>query len=216
VTFTDEDRTAIAELAPTARVVCIRPGVDPPPTASDPLGADPPRILFVGSFRHPPNIEAALRLALDVLPRVRERVPEARLEIVGDSPPRELRRLGTPHVRLTGRVPDVRPFLDDAAVVVAPLRLGGGMRVKVLDALAAGKALVATPTALAGLPVVPGEHALVAESDAELSEALVQLLTDGGRRGALGAAARAWALEELAWERAAAEYSALYSSLDDR
>jgi glycosyltransferase involved in cell wall biosynthesis len=87
------------------------------------------------------------------------------------------------------------------------------MRVKVLDALAAGKALVATPRALAGVPVEPGTHALVADGDSELGEAIVELLRDPEQRRRLGTAARALAAERLTWERAAVEYEALYASL---
>jgi glycosyltransferase involved in cell wall biosynthesis len=195
------------------RVVRISPGIELTRDACDPVGADPPRIVFLGSFVHPPNVEAALRLARGILPAVRSRVPDARLEIVGDAPPRELERLAGRGLAVTGRVPDVRPYLETAAVVTAPLRLGGGMRVKVLEALAAGKAIVATPKALAGIGVRPGAHVLVGESDIELADALVELLADREHRAQMGSAARAWALENLGWERAVAAYSELYESL---
>jgi polysaccharide biosynthesis protein PslH len=210
VTFTERDAAALAPSRPAA---VIAPGVALPPQASDPVGAAPPRVLFLGSFGHPPNVDAAVRLAVDVMPTVRERVPDAVLEIVGDAPPAQVRGLAGDSVIVTGRVPDVRPHLDRAAVVAAPLRLGGGMRVKVLDALAAGKALVATPRALAGVPIEPGTHALVADGDSELGEAIVELLRDPEQRRRLGTAARALAAERLTWERAAVEYEALYASL---
>jgi glycosyltransferase involved in cell wall biosynthesis len=98
-------------------------------------------------------------------------------------------------------------------VVAAPLRLGGGMRVKVLEALAAGKALVATPLAVSGLGLDPGAHALVGESDTELTEALAALLADPDRRRRLGRAARDWAVEHLDWERTAGAYAQLYTTL---
>jgi glycosyltransferase involved in cell wall biosynthesis len=210
VTFTDRDAGALPE---SRRVVSIAPGVSLPAQPSDPVGADPPRVLFLGSFVHPPNVDAAIRLARSVMPAVRERVPAVALEIVGDVPPAEVRELAGDGVIVTGRVPDVRPYLDRATVIAAPLRLGGGMRVKVLDSLAAGKALVATPRALAGLPIAPGTHALVAESDAELGNALVALLRDPNQRRRMGAAARALAVQHLRWERVALEYEALYKSL---
>jgi glycosyltransferase involved in cell wall biosynthesis len=210
VTFTERDA---ALLAPGPRIEVIAPGVSLPAQPSDPVGADPPRVLFLGSFVHPPNVDAAIRLARSVMPAVQARVPAAALEIVGDAPPARVRELAGGAVIVTGRVPDVRPYLDRAAVVAAPLRLGGGMRVKVLDSLAAGKALVATPRALAGMPIEPGTHALVGDTDAELTDAIVELLLDPERRRLMGAAARALASERLTWERAALEYEALYESL---
>jgi glycosyltransferase involved in cell wall biosynthesis len=213
VAFTEEDRAVLVALAPDARVVRITPGIDLPAQPSDPVGAHPPRVLFLGSFVHPPNIDAATRLARAVMPAVRARVPEAALEIVGDAPPAEVHALAGEGVVVTGRVPDVGPYLDRAAVVAAPLRLGGGMRVKVLESLAAGKAVVATPRALAGFELVPGTHALVAESDAGLSDALAALLQDQPRRERLGAAAHQWATEHLGWEHAVAGYGDLYEAL---
>ena len=119
-------------------------------------------------------------------------------------------------VVVTGRVPDVTPYLDRAAVVVVPLRLGGGMRVKVLEALGAGKAVVASSLAVEGLDVVDGEHVLLAETDQQFSDAIVQLLSDPTRRKALAAHAYAWAHAHLGWERSIAAYEGLYESLTER
>jgi polysaccharide biosynthesis protein PslH len=213
VAFTDEDRAALAELAPAASILRIAPGIVVPEQPADPTGGEPAGVLFLGSFVHPPNVEAAIRLAHDIFPAVRARLPEATLEIVGAAPPPAVRELEGDGIVVTGRVDDTWPFVDRAAVVAAPLRLGGGMRVKVLETLAAGKALVATPRALAGLPLVAGKHALVGDTDTELADALVALLRDPNRRRGMADAARAWATEELAWERTAVAYEALYASL---
>jgi glycosyltransferase involved in cell wall biosynthesis len=213
VAFTREDRAALAELAPRATLLTIPLGIRLPERASDPVGVEPPRVLFFGSFGHPPNIDAAIRLARDIFPGVRARVPQATLELVGGSPPRAVRRLAGEGVVVTGRVPDVHPHLERAAVVAAPLRLGGGMRVKVLESLAAGKAMVATPRALAGIGVEPGRHALVGHSDDELGDALVSLLRDPDLRRRVGGAARAHAAERLGWDPVARAYEELYESL---
>ena len=212
VVFTDEDRARIATRAPATRVRRITPGVDRAAPAADPGGQ---RVVFVGGFAHPPNVEAALRLGSAIFPAVRARVPGATLEIVGGDPPAEVRALAGQGVTVTGRVPDTRPYLDGAAVVVAPLRLGGGMRVKVLEALAAGKALVATPRAVAGIDLTPGDQALVAETDAELAEAIATLLADPERRRRLGAAAHGWAAAHLDWPRTLDAYDRLYASLTE-
>ena len=163
--------------------------VEVPKRPLDPLGSSP-SVLFVGGFGHLPNVDAAVRLATQIFPRVRARCPEAALYLVGDKPPRRVRELAGDHVVVTGRVDDVTPYLDRAAVVVAPLRLGGGTRVKVLEALAAGKAVVASPLAAEGIEAVDGEHLLLAESDEELVDATARLLADPDARSSLGRRAR--------------------------
>jgi glycosyltransferase involved in cell wall biosynthesis len=116
-------------------------------------------------------------------------------------------------VTVSTEVPDVRPYLDAAAVVAAPVRLGGGMRVKVLEAVASGKAIVATPLALEGLELRDGEHVLVAETGTEFADALVELLMNVDRRTAIAEAARRWAEKNLDQESRARAYEALYTSL---
>jgi len=243
VVFSDEDRERIAERAPRERVERIAPGAPhardaeserpaagggerPAAVGRQAAGGDRrpvvgeaaagPSVVFVGGFGHPPNVEAALRLAGSIFPAVRRRVPAATLELVGADPPAALRALGRPGIAVTGRVPDAQVHVERAAVVVAPLRLGGGVRVKVLDALAAGKPLVATARALAGLDLTPGEHALVGETDAELADALVALLDDPERARRIGAAGKERASDQLRWERALDEYDRLYATLAQR
>jgi glycosyltransferase involved in cell wall biosynthesis len=112
-----------------------------------------------------------------------------------------------------GSVPDVTPYMDRAAVVVAPLRIGGGMRVKVLEALAAGKALVVTQRAAEGFEAQPGAHLLVADDEDQIVEALVQLLLDPHRRRRLAEEARRWAESRLGWDEGVAAFEELYESL---
>lgn len=212
VVFTERDRQAVEELTASTRVVRIPLGATLPEEPLDPLGV-PDTLLFVGNFEHPPNVDAAVRLIRDILPLVRATRPEATLTIVGDHVSSEIRRLAGTAVVVTGRVPDVEPYLDRAAVVVVPLRLGGGMRVKVLEALAAGKAVVASPLAVEGLDVSDGEQVRLATTDQEFCQAIVRLLDDPAARAALAARARRWASENLDWETSVAAYEALYSSL---
>jgi glycosyltransferase involved in cell wall biosynthesis len=147
---------------------------------------------------------------------VRERVPEARLELVGHQPGQEVRALAGEAISVPGSVPDVTAYLDRAAVVVAPIRLGGSMRMKVLEPLAAGKALVATPRAAAGVEAAAGEHYVLAADEDELVEALVGLLLDRDRRRALGASARRWSEENLGWAKGVAAFEGLYDALQSR
>lgn len=213
VVYAERDQRALEALVSGASFVRIPLGIDLPAAPLGALGADPPTILFVGNFMHPPNVDAAGRLVDAIFPRVVLDVPDACLCLVGDRVPRQLQRAAGGNVIVTGRVDDVTPHLASAAAVTAPLRRGGGTRVKVLEALANGKALVVSPLALEGIAVTNGEQALVAETDAEFAAALVQVLTDAGLRQRLGANARRWAEENLGWERTIVGYDRLYADL---
>jgi glycosyltransferase involved in cell wall biosynthesis len=202
--FTERDRE---EFAGSDSISVIPFGVEAPARPLDPLGADA-SLLFVGNFVHRPNVDAALRLASAIFPRVRAAHPAATLELVGPEPPPELAGDG---VSVTGAVPDVTPYLDRASVVVVPIRRGGGMRVKVLEALAAGKAVVASPLAAEGLEVA--DQLVLAETDDEFVDAISRLLAEPERRRELAERARSFALDRLGWERTLAAYDRLHASL---
>jgi len=170
----------------------------------------------VEQLAHPPNVDAAERLVREIFPLVREHYPYATLTIVGDRPAAQLRQLAPQYVQITGRVPDVTPYLDRAAVVAAPLRIGGGMRVKVLEALAAGKPVVASRLAADGLDLHDGEQIVLTESDQQFAEAIVALLVNPDRRARIARSARAWACAHLGWESSVAAYEQLYRQLAEQ
>jgi glycosyltransferase involved in cell wall biosynthesis len=213
VVFTERDGETLRQLAAGTPIQTIPLGLELPEKASSPIGTAPPRLLFVGNFLHPPNVDAALYLIDSILPRVKQAIPECRLEIVGVSPPAAVRARGDDHILVTGRVRDVQPYLDEAAVVVVPLRLGGGMRVKVLEALAAGKAVVASALAVEGLNVTDGEQLRIASAADEFVAAVVELLRAPQLRVVMGARARTWAAQHLNSSTAVARYERLYRTL---
>jgi len=215
VALTLRDVESMRELAPDARIVRIPLGTEIPSRAADPLGGRPPSLLFIGNFVHPPNVTAATRLANNILPLVRAVVPDAELTIVGPAPPATLRGRASEGIVASGEVPDLYPLFDAASVVVAPLHSGGGMRVKVAEALAAGKAVVASALAAEGLAVTSGDQLLLAESDQQVASACVGLLRDPQARAALARRARAWAEHHLGWEAPVAAFEQLYASLRD-
>jgi polysaccharide biosynthesis protein PslH len=192
--FSQRDAAQVAELAPD---VAPRLRIDPfglvlPPRA-DPAREVPGTILFVGAFHHPPNRDAAIWLAREILPAVLARQPGARLRIVGSGPTAEVRALAGPSVEVVADAPSVLPHLEEAAVVMAPVRTGGGMRMKVLQAMAAGKAVVTTPRGTEGYTGFGEEPPLaVGESEEEIAAATAALLEDDGRRR-LGERAREFA-----------------------
>jgi glycosyltransferase involved in cell wall biosynthesis len=169
-------------------------GIDPPEQSSP--GGQEGLLLFVGNFAHPPNVDAARWLVDDIMPRLRARSAGARLLIVGAGAPADVRARTRSDVEVLGEVPSVAPFLDSAAVVLAPVRIGGGMRMKALHALASGKALVTTSRGAEGL-AVHGVKApfVVADEPEAFAAAVAELLHDAGRRADLGAAARSFVLE---------------------
>jgi glycosyltransferase involved in cell wall biosynthesis len=211
VTLTARDEDAMRGVAGrVARVPLAIPTRDAP---LNPIGSEPPSALFVGGYTHPPNEDAALRLLRSIWPRVREALPEATLELVGDSPtPAMLEAIGE-GVVARGRVADLEPLLNAAAAVVLPIRLGGGMRVKSIEALSAGKAVVASRRAVEGLDVVDGRELLMAETDAQFVEATVRVLEDVELRRRLAGAARDWAEVHVSVEAVTSAYTRLYASL---
>jgi glycosyltransferase involved in cell wall biosynthesis len=213
VVFTERDRRGVAQRAGQTPIFRIPLGTTVPEQALHPLGRTPSSLLYVGNFEHSPNVAAALRLATRIFPAVHARYPDVELCIVGDHPPAVLRELQTEHIHITGRVPDVMPYLDHAALVIAPLDYGGGMRVKVLEALAAGKAVVASPLAAEGLDVGEGGPLALAETDDEFVHCIVQLLAHPTQRERLAAQARGWACDHLSWDKTVEQYEALYARL---
>jgi polysaccharide biosynthesis protein PslH len=216
VVLTEHDRATIEELDPAAPVACIPLGYDIPERPLNPSGTNDHEIIYVGSFIHPPNVDAAMRLVEDIFPRVRARVPDATLKLVGSYTCARVDAARGDAVEVLHDVPDVRPYLDAAAVFVAPVRTGGGMRVKVLEALAYGKALVATPLSIEGLDLEAGKHVFVGTTDAELADAIVDLLLDRERRTAVATAGRRWAEKHLDMESRVRAYEGLYASLTER
>lgn len=214
VVFTQRDRAVLAPAAASTPVVTIPFGADS--LEGDPLPAESDgSVLFVGNFVHAPNADAARRLVTSIFPRVRDTHPDSVLYVVGDNPPPELVEDARPGVVVTGWVADLAPLLQRAAVVVAPLREGGGMRVKVVDALAAGKAVVATPRGAEGLAVADGDQLRLATTDEDFAARISELLDDGDARRQLEERARAWAHENLTWAASVRAYEALYRRLLD-
>jgi glycosyltransferase involved in cell wall biosynthesis len=214
VAFTDRDAAALKNLAPGVRIAQIPLGIDVPATPLKEVAAQQPQVLFVGSFHHAPNEDAAVRMATRILPLVQRVQREARLSLVGSAPTPQVLDLRGPAVEVHGSVPDITPYLQQAAVVVAPMRLGGGMRVKVLEALAAGRPLVCSRLAIEGIEVVNEEQVILAGTDQEFANAIAALLSSPERRALLGRRAHAWAAEHVAVSSAVEKYRDLYRSLD--
>jgi hypothetical protein len=161
---------------------------------------EPAAICFLGQMDYYPNEEAMVWFCDAVLPQVRVERPGATLTIIGSNPSRAVRRLGErPGVRVTGAVPDVRPHARRAALSVAPLRLARGTQNKILESLAMGVPVVASPLAARGTDTVPGEHLLTAGEPRDFVTAIGRLLRDPGERRRLALAGRARMLTHHDW-----------------
>ena len=174
--------------------------------------SDAPHLVFVGNLGYFPNIEAVTWFVGAVLPLVRSLCPEVRLNLVGARPARALRRLvrGRNDVRLIGEVADVLPYLHAATVAVVPLRAGSGQQLKLIEAMAAGVAVVSTPLSAQGLAMHDGEELLIADDAEAMAAAIVRLLGDRALRARLAHTARARVQNEFGWERSADELEAVW------
>jgi glycosyltransferase involved in cell wall biosynthesis len=170
-------------------------------------------IVFTGLLTYRPNLDAARHLVDDILPRIRERHPGATLTIVGVGRDTDLDGLRRPGVTVTGWVTDVRPYLRRASVVVAPLRIGAGTRLKVVEGLAMAKPMVSTTIGCEGIDVVSGEHLLVADAPDDFADAVVLLLRDRALGQRLGAAGHRLARDHYSWEGAVENLVELYDRL---
>lgn len=218
ITVTEHDERELKAYLPALRSSVVPLGVDLGYFSPGSMKVITPReevIIFTGYFLHYPNVDAVKYFLKEILPLVKESIPSVQFWIVGSSPPVELTSIsGDDGVRVTGWVPDLRPYLDEAALYVAPLRLGVGIRGKILEALAMKKAVVATRLAAQGIPATPGEGIVVADSAKEFAREVVRLLKNPQLREEIGERGRELVQRNFAWDRIVhLNESALYSSL---
>src|SRR5688500_13044172 len=203
----EADRDLLAATAPAARVAAVETGVDLQYFAPNGGHEKPATIVFTGSLDWYPNEDAVLHFVDEILPHVRAEVPAARFVVVGRKPSAKLRQAAeAAGAIVTGTVDDVRPYLADAAVCVVPLRIGGGTRLKIFEALAMAKPVVSTTIGAEGLPVVSGEHLVLADGADDFAHAVVALLRDSERRRRLAEAGRALVHERFSWGRVALDF----------
>jgi polysaccharide biosynthesis protein PslH len=211
VVVSDQDQRELLGINPSLKIDVIPNGVDTYEFRPRPVKRIP-ALLFVGNYEYAPNVAAALRLAREIFPAVQTRFPTMRLWLVGNAPPPELRALASDSIRVTGRVPDVRPYLARAAAFVSPLRLGAGIKNKVLEALAMGCPVVATPLSVDGIAVTDGHDALVADG-AAMMVAILRLLENEDVGRAFSQNGRTLIERQYSWNHVAERYLALYDQV---
>lgn len=206
---------ALREYLPEERLAVLPHGVDT--TYFQPVADPPPEpfsLGFFGAYHHYPNIDAVFYFVDKIFPQIKERVPEARFYIIGIHPPPEIVALGErPDITVTGFVPDIRPWLARCQVIVAPIRQGLGMRVKMLEAMAMAKPLVATDLACAGLDIVDGQHGMIANTDESFAESVCYLLQDRTCAEGFGRASRQLVEENFNYTSVGKRLEELYLSM---
>ena len=220
-TYRDADGVYLCSAADERRLLDEVPGVRTAviPNAADveyyqPRPTDPPpdgrTVVYFGLLSTVPNVDGVIHFVQDIWPRIAEAHPEARCKIIGGRPPPSLLALAGPRVELTGFVPDLRPHLAAAAAVVVPLRLGGGTRLKIVEAMAMGKAIVSTTLGAEGIEAVPGRDILIEDEPAAFADAVNRLLAEPGLAARIGQSARQLAVERYGWSGAARALEGFY------
>jgi glycosyltransferase involved in cell wall biosynthesis len=176
ITVTEDEREIVSSYVPGARVIVIPNANATAETVSAPTSRS--GVLFVGSFEHPPNVDAAVALVRTVMPLVWQKIGPVPVKIVGPQPPQEVSELAGSTVDVMGWVKDLTPLYESARVMAAPLQYGAGMKGKVTQSLAAGLPVVTTPIGAEGLEAVDGRDMMIAEDPADLAERIVRLLED--------------------------------------
>jgi len=208
VAVSPDDRDCFAEQFGVRHVSDVATGVDTEYFhLAEHSAARANMLLFTGSMDWMPNEDAMVYFTEAIAPRLRTRFPDLALRIAGRNPTPTVRSLAGPGVEVTGTVPDIRPHLEQASVVVVPLRVGGGTRLKIFEAMAMGKPIVSTSIGAEGLPVRHEEHLLVADTPEDFAGAVRRLLEDPGYATALGQRGAALVRSRFGWRQVAQQFA---------
>ena len=209
LTVSETDRDAFAPLVDPGKLTVIPTGVDVEYFQPTPVEETPNSLVFTGSMDWLPNEDAILYFADAILPLIKQQCPEISLEVVGRSPSRKLQALAETEkgIRLTGWVENIRPFVARGSICIVPLRIGGGTRLKIFEAMAMGKAIVSTSVGAEGLPVQSGENIILADGPQDFADSVITLLRDSNERKRLGTAARTLVQEKYSWLKVAETFA---------
>ena len=213
VMLSEDDRQEFLHIAPESDVATIPNGADVEFFSPRPdVPVEENSIIYFANFGWPPQDDAALYLHNDILPLIRREVPDVHLYLVGRTPPPPIRRLAAERVTVTGMVPDIRDYIQRAAVVALPLRVGSGQKHRVFQSLAMEKAVVTTSVGAEGIALEHDRSALLTDDPARFAQYVVQLLRDPERRRRLGRDGRELVLSRYEW---AANYRMLDRVFED-
>ncbi|MFZ1721952.1 MAG: glycosyltransferase family 4 protein, partial [Microgenomates group bacterium] len=213
IVMSDEDKTYIQNyVSNPKKVEVVANGVDTMWfNEKSQKNVNKPTVLFVGTFKWLPNVEAVTFLAEKIWPAIRERIKDAQLWIVGNAPTAKvLSYQNIPGIKVTGTIPDIRDAFSGSDLLIAPVLSGKGTRYKVLEAMASGTPIVATHTAVEGLDVTNSVHAMIADEPQQLAEQVVTLLENNQLRKKLADNGRAFVKKRYDWSLIADELDSIY------
>lgn len=212
LTVSREDSQALAQLQHSRPIYVVPNGVDTQVFAyRAPVESQEANIVFTGTMDFRPNVDAMSWFCRDILPLIIPQVHSLRLFIVGKNPTPEVRRWQGSHVEVTGAVEDVRPYLARSRVCVVPMRMGAGMRLKVLEAMAAGVPVVSTPLGIQGIDLIPGREVLVAQDARSFATRVSEVVTNHALARELAQSARQRAENEYDWRAIVPGLESIYA-----
>jgi glycosyltransferase involved in cell wall biosynthesis len=201
----EADALIFSKFVENSKITVIPTGVDTEFFQPQSIDELPNSLVFTGSMDWLPNEDGIFYFAEQILPRIRQQVPEVKLWVVGRKPSPRLQELSRrePHIAITGWVEDVRPYLAKGAVCIVPLRIGGGTRLKIFEAMAMGKAVISTTVGAEGLPVQNRENVLIADGEEHFADACIELLGNSKLRNQIGSSARRLVCAKYGWPKIA-------------
>jgi glycosyltransferase involved in cell wall biosynthesis len=213
IAVSGRDRDEMLKMDPRCQITVVPTGVDTSQYRVTPsAAADPPRVVFTGSMDWEPNIDGVEYFCQQIWPSILADFPQARFQIVGRDPHPRVRRLKTPSVEITGNVPSIIDYLRPATVVAVPLRIGGGTRLKIFEAMAMGKAVVSTSIGAEGLDVNDGRDLIIADTAELFAAGIKRLLRDSALRRNLEQAAASTAAR-YDWSKIASTFAEVLEKL---
>lgn len=202
LTLTPEGKEELLEINPELNISVVPHGVDVEYFAFSPFKESETSIVFVGNYLHYPNVDAVLYFYHEIWPRLKTLLPEFKLYIIGQAPPPEMRNLSQEkNIIVTGKVDDVRPYLKRGQIFICPVRLGGGFRGKILEAMAIGRPVVSTSLGAEGIPASDGENILIADKPEEFAKKTADLIKNQAQIEKIRRNARKLVEEKYAWEK---------------
>lgn len=212
VVLTREDKAELLDINPKLAIEVIPNGIDLTYFSGGQAEREPATLLFIGNYEYEPNLDAAFVLAKQIFPIIQQTITDVRLQLVGYNPPTELQALQSSTIEITGSVPDVRPYLAQATAFVSPLQIGAGIKNKVLEALAMGIPVVASPISIEGIQAKDSEQVLIANIE-KMPEKVIHLLQNRRLQKNLSQSGRSLIEAKYSWRSVADRYEVLYRAL---